>query len=188
MAHHERLGCKENPESSLSTTDPKADPQNFLLEAYKKHSTELVSIEDRENKFLALISAGYVAGATATSTIDLRGYPHLACFFVVIVVLSAALGRHVVHEAHDLRQAVRDMLVRCELAMDFYKSGAFLKGRPLYGDAERCYAGKGGSRPLFGYAIVLVGGALLTVLIIVNYYHGPLPRPSPERVCVNGPC
>lgn len=178
MDHHKFLEPKDRPESNL----PETDRPNSLHEAYKKHSTELASIEDRENKFLVLIFAVYGAGATAISAINLQGHS-LAWLFVVIVCLTAWVGQHTVHEAHDLRKAVRDMLVRCELAMEFFTPGAFLKDMPLYEDAERCYSSKGGNRQIFGYAIVFVGGVLLIGLIIHNYCYGPLPRPQLGCVC-----
>src|SRR5271157_3885810 len=50
------------PPSPFST-----DYKDFLLEAYKKHSTELASIEDRLNKLLLIILGVFGAGATAIS-------------------------------------------------------------------------------------------------------------------------
>jgi hypothetical protein len=166
----------DNPLSNL----PVGQRKDFLQEAYKKHSAELASIEDRDNKFIVLILALYGAGATAFSTIDLRQHCWMACFFTLMVFLTMWAGGHTVHEAHDLRKAVRDMLVRCELAMDFYKPDVFLKDERLYGNAERCFSEKGANRQTFAYLIVGVGGALLLVLIWHSYLCGPLPglRPS----------
>jgi hypothetical protein len=187
---HKFLEDEDKPVSALPEL-LKSDRLNSLHEAYRKHSTELASIEDRENKFLVLTSAGYVAGATAISTIDLQGHYCIVCFFVVIVFLTVGLGVHVIHENGDLRKAVRDMLVRCELAMGFYRPDVFLESIPLYGNAERCYSSKGKGlfgRSSFGYAIVFVGGVLLIVLMSYNCRYGPLSHPQPARLCVNGPC
>ena len=188
---HKFLEGEDKPVSA-SPDSKNPDRLNSLHEAYRKHSTELASIEDRENKFLVLTSAGYVAGATAISTIDLQGHYYIVCFFVAIASLTVALGLHVIHENGDLRQAVRDMLVRCELAMDFYTPGVFLKDIPLYGDVERRYSGKGKGlfgRSSVGNAIVFVGGVLLIVLMLYNCRYGPLSRPQPGSMCVmKGPC
>jgi hypothetical protein len=172
MDRHKFLECTDRPEPKLQDTAR----QNSLHEAYKKHSTELASIEDRENKFLLLILAVYGAGATAFSTINLQGASVMPWCFAGIVCLTIGVGQHTVHEDHDLRRAVRDMLVRCELAMEFYTPDVFLKDMPLYGAAERCYSSKGGSRQIWGYAIVFGGGILLIWLIFYNYCRGPLPH------------
>ena len=49
-----------------------------------------------------------------------------------------------VHELHNLRIAVRDLLVRCETALGFYQTDKFFQGEMPYTTDEQTYAlGKG---------------------------------------------
>src|SRR5271157_3937364 len=99
-----------------SRLDP--DYKGFLVEAYKKHSTELASIEDRLNKLLLIILGVFGAGATAISKVTLTPWP--ACILVVVVVVFAGFGLHYNFEIRNLRTEVRYLLVRCEIEMGFY--------------------------------------------------------------------
>jgi hypothetical protein len=79
----------------------------------------------------------------------------------------------VVHENHDLRIAVRDLLVRCEQAMEFYKPDVFLKDQQLYQQAERHYACKGQGKQIFSWFIIYLTGIGLVVLVWHNFFNGP---------------
>jgi len=159
-------------ESALEWKD--CDRYSALYEAYKKHSAELRSIEDGENKFLLLILAIFGAGVTAASKVDLRCHPFMALYLTAIAVLLVAAGIHVVNENHDLRIVVRDLLVQCEQAMQFYKRDVFLKDRSLYQDAERHYACKGQHLRDFSRWVVLGAGVFLIPLIWYSFARGPL--------------
>jgi hypothetical protein len=160
-------------ESALPCKECK-DLHGSVQEAYKKHSAELASLEDRHNKTLVLILGLFGAGVTALSTVTFKGnLPAAVCFFIIVVGFGW-VGVHATGEAHDLRKAVRDLLVRCELAMQFYTPDVFVKGKPLYDDAEREYSDKGGSLPILSYFVIVVSAALLIYLVGYNYYEGPI--------------
>jgi hypothetical protein len=183
-----RLPCpiKNQPEHKhLHEAVPKApiesalqwnndDRRSALYEAYKKHAAELRAIEDGENKLLLLILAIFGAGVTAASKVDLRCHPFPAGYLTFIAVALIAAGQHVVGENHDLRIVVRDLLVLCEQAMQFYTPNAFLKDRSLYQEAERHYACKGQSFRNFSLQVVWVAGISLVVLIWYNFFRGPI--------------
>jgi hypothetical protein len=171
---HKPWDSKVRVESAL----PDADRYSSLHEAYKKHSTELASLEDRLNKSLLLILGLFGAGVTAVSTVSLAGEPLAAVCFTVIVSGVALLGLHVTNEADDLRKAVRDLLVRCELAMLFYTPSVFVKDKPLYDDAERDYPNKGGTLTYPSYFVIILTAALLIFLIWNNYLHGLPKKPQ----------
>jgi hypothetical protein len=152
------------------------DRHNALYEAYKKHSAELRSIEDGENKLLLLILAIFGAGVTAASKVDLRCHPVLAIYFTAIATALAIAGNHVVNENHDLRIVVRDLLVQCEQAMDFYTPGKFLKDDPLYQDAERHYACKGQHLRDFSRWVIWGSVIFLIPLIWYSFALGPLVK------------
>jgi hypothetical protein len=163
----------DNPiESALEWKD--CDRHSALYEAYKKHSAELRAIEDGENKLLLLILAIFGAGVTAASKVDLRCHPVPAALLTVIAVLLIAAGHHLVNENHDLRIVVRELLVLCEQAMQFYTPDKFLRGRALYQEAERHYACKGQHLRTFGRMVVWIGGIFLIVLIWLNFWRGPI--------------
>jgi hypothetical protein len=168
---HEPWDSLESFESKLLDTDRCSS----LHEAYKRHSTELASLEDRLNKTLVLILGFFGASVTAVSAVSLKEEPVAALCFAVIVVGVMLLGLHVTNEAGDLRKAVRDLLVRCELAMQFYTPDVFVKGKPLYGDAEREYSKKGGTLTYPSYVVIILTACLLLYLIWSNYYQG-LPK------------
>jgi hypothetical protein len=151
------------------------DKISSLHEAYKKHSTELISLEDRHNKSLLLILGLFGAGATAMSTVSIEGQTWSMLCFMAIVACAGGVGLHAAHETHDLRKAVRDLLVRCELAMQLYTSDEFVSGKPLYDDSERDYPHKGGGLRIVSYIVIIFTGALLIFLIWNNYNRG-LPK------------
>jgi hypothetical protein len=122
-----------------------SDPPTALLEAYKKHAEELRRIDDRQNTMIALLLG--ILSAAATLLIkeppSSFGCP-LKLYISLIAILIAITGHHATKELHDLRIAVRDLLVRCETALRFYEIGAFLDGKQLYTDYELGYPTKGG--------------------------------------------
>jgi len=166
----------EVPPSPIESNLPWGPHDRYaaLYEAYKKHSTELRAIEDGENKLLLLILAIFGAGVTAASKVDLRCQTLPAVALTAIAVGLGYLGLHVVGENHDLRIVVRDLLVRCEQAMEFYTPDAFLKGRSLYQEAERHYACKGQSLKTFSSIVVWIAGGFLVALIWINFLKGPI--------------
>src|SRR5260370_6644632 len=165
---HEPWDSKVSFESKL----PDTDRYSSLHEAYKKHSTELAALEDRLNKTLVLILGFFGAGVTAVSAVNLERERVAALCFAVIVVGVMLLGLHVTTEAGDLRKAVRDLLVRCELAMQFYTPDVFVKGKPLYDKAEREYPEKGGTLTYPSYFVIILTAGLLLYLIWNNYCNG----------------
>jgi hypothetical protein len=162
----------------IESAAPCKDLCTSLHEAYKKHSAELASLEDRHNKSLVLILGLFGAGTAAVTAVSLTGKPLAAWCFTAIVASVAWVGVHVTHEAHDLRRAVRDLLVRCELAMQFYTPGVFVKGRPLYDDAEREYPDKGGTLTIPSYVAIIIT-AILLIFLIWNNYSSVLPKKIP---------
>lgn len=128
----------KNPVEKSETDAPAA-----LLEAYKKHAEELKRIEDRQHQTVALVIGIFSAAATLLA----KGW--IAQSWLVTVYLSVMalaigwIGFHSINELHDLRVAVRDLLVRCEIGLGFYKVGAFLDKKQLYTEYELHYPTRG---------------------------------------------
>jgi hypothetical protein len=110
-------------EDTVASAKPGGELHNSLLEAYRKHSAELGSLEDRLNKTVLLILGLFGAGLTAVSAVSLKREKAAALCFILIVLGVGWVGVHATREANDLRKAVRDLLVRCVLAMGFYEPG-----------------------------------------------------------------
>jgi hypothetical protein len=120
-----------------------ADSAPILQEAYKKHSTELASIEDRQHKLSLLMLGVFSAGATLVAS----GHVDLSCglkwaltgFSLAIVGPSFYYN----YELHCLRGATRELLVRCEIALGFHQKDRFLKDEKLYAESDIGYGKKG---------------------------------------------
>jgi hypothetical protein len=158
------------------------DYKDFLVEAYKKHSAELASIEDRLNRFLLVILGVFGAGAAAIPKVTLTHWP--AWVLVFVVVVFAAFGLHYNSEIRGVRAEVRYLLVRCEIDMGFYTPKQRGKDTPqankqLYTNDELSYPTKGGF--LEGtYAAVISAAAIGLILLI--YAHAYLPVQATNSV------
>ena len=118
-------------------------PPGALVEAYKKHVAELSGIEDRQSKIIAVL----LGILSAAGTLLIKEAANLGrgpkVYVSLVTVAIVVIGHHAVNEFHDLRIAVRDLLVRCEIALRFYEVGKFLEGKPLYTDYELGYPTRG---------------------------------------------
>lgn len=116
--------------------------KGYIIEAYRKHTAELSSIEDRLNKLLLVMLGLFAAAVSAVQkTEGLTG--RSAAVLILVVVAFTLIGLHYNFEMQALRGSVRHLLIRCEIAMRFYDTGRFLKGQALYTEIERAYANKG---------------------------------------------
>jgi hypothetical protein len=151
---------------------PSDSRKEFLVEAYKKHSAELASIEDRLNKFLLVILGVFGAGAVAVPKVPLTHW--LAWVLASVAAVLAACGLHYNSEIRGGRAEVRYLLVRCEIAMGFY-----IPKEQLYTNDELSYPTRGGFLELT-YAVVIVAAAIgLIALIYTQAYH---PHPACARL------
>jgi hypothetical protein len=120
-----------------------SSPPGALLEAYKKHVEELRGIEDRQQKVIALILGIFSAAATLLIEKGASIERPAKLYITILALIIVFIGRHAIHELHDLRVATRDLLVRCEIALRFYEVDAFLKGRMLYTSYELDFPKRG---------------------------------------------
>jgi hypothetical protein len=104
-----------------------------LREAYKRHTSELVTIDEQQGKLLLVMLGIFSAGATLLASY--KGDSRLQLTWVVQLGLTAItlallwVWAVFTFERHSYRKAVRDLLVRCEMAMGFYEPNAYLQGR-----------------------------------------------------------
>jgi hypothetical protein len=108
--------------------DKKAE---ILREVYRKHTAELLAIEDAQQKLVLLILGIFGAGASYLSKgqyTSLAAQVGLTAATISILIL----GHHFTKERSRARQNTRFLLVRCEEALGFYAEGQYLTSQPLY--------------------------------------------------------
>jgi hypothetical protein len=137
------------PSSAVFEVGAPLQRGDALREAYKRHSSELVAIDEQQIKLLLVMLGILSAGATflasvnkTDSTNELTSEVQLG--LSVMTVGLVWLWTWFTFERHNYRQAVRDLLVRCELALGFYAKDAYLAGDALYTPEERRFPSKGG--------------------------------------------
>jgi hypothetical protein len=140
------------------------DATEILLQAYKKHVEELRGIEARQSKVIALILGILSAAGTlfinGKITLEVAQKVYVSLLAIVVVYI----GQHAIGELHDFRIAVRDLLVRCEIALRFYENSAFLNEEMLYTDYEKGYPTRGNWMKQDYWIVWLVSVVFLLVL------------------------
>jgi hypothetical protein len=141
--------------STRTPIDPKCHPSvksefqspEALRDAYKRHATELLAIEEQQSKLLLVILGIFSAGATLLSSSKLVAGSRMTWpvqIGLTVITLSIFwLWKWHTQERHEYRQAVRDLLVRCELGLGFYTDSAYLSGTTLYTSEELLFPTKG---------------------------------------------
>lgn len=137
------------PSSTVSQDAGPPQKAEALREAYKRHSSELVAIDEQQTKLLLVMLGIFSAGATLLASVNQKDSTYKLTLVVqigltVITVALLWLWAWFTFERHNYRQAVRDLLVRCELALGFYAKDAYLKGDALYTPEEQRFPSKGG--------------------------------------------
>jgi hypothetical protein len=158
--------AREQPLSVVSGDIGPPQKCEALREAYKRHCSELVTIDEQQVKLLLVMLGIFSAGATflaSRSRIDPGGMTAPGDLNLVVkiglTIITFTLLYQWAHysiERHNYRQAVRDLLVRCELALGFYAKDAYLKGDALYTPEELKFHTKGG---------FMLGTLLSTVIV-----------------------
>ena len=115
----------------------------ILQEAYKKHATELASIEDRQHKLSLLTMGIFSAGLTLIAS---GHFPMTCNLKKTLIFLSLAIvipSFHYNFELHRLRGVTRELLVRCEIALGLHEEDRFLIGEKLYAKGDIAFGKKG---------------------------------------------
>ena len=113
----------------MNLTDQQTE---ILLEAYKKHAAELLAMEESQQKLTALFLTIFGVGGSVIAALK----NPLTCAtqwgLTVIVIAALAIGFVYTYRRGRARGAVRSLLNRCEEAMGFYQTGAYIAGEKLY--------------------------------------------------------
>jgi len=139
-----------------------------LREAYRRHCSELVTIDEQQVKLLLVMLGIFSAGATYLASrfrnggsSDLKWGVKVGLTIIALTLLWQWF--HYCSERHNYRQAVRDLLVRCELALGFYAANAYLEDDALYTEEELKFHTKGeyALKTQISTVVVSCGGFLL---------------------------
>lgn len=116
----------------------------ILLVAYQKHATELLAIEEAQQKFITLLLAILGAGGSflAGTKASLSCGSKLGVTIIVIAIVIIGLIYTAVRSR--ARATTRALLVRCEEALGFYQPGAFIHKDTLYGETLINFPSLGG--------------------------------------------
>jgi len=150
----------------MKPADPMGE-KTILLEAYKKHATELTNIEDRQNKLSLLILGIFSAGATLVANERLPIAPALAgalIFFAVAIIFPSF---HYNTELHTLRRVTRELLVRCEIALGLHEENRYVKNDRLYTSEEIGYGAGEKGKWLRNTFYLTTGAVFLAFIAIV---------------------
>lgn len=136
----------------------------ILLAAYQKHATELLAIEEAQQKFITLLLGILGAGGTflAGTQASLSCGPRLGVTLIVVAIVVIGLLYTAVRSR--ARETTRALLVRCEEALGFYEPGAFFNKDTLYGETLKKYPGRGGWLS-WNYALVPATGLGFLVVL-----------------------
>ncbi|WP_126456582.1 hypothetical protein [Sulfuriflexus mobilis] len=145
-------------------TLPGAEKIKILLTAYQKHATELLAIEEAQQKLTTLLLAILGAGGSFLAGM---GEP-LSCGpkqgVTIIVVAITIIGLIYTVVRSRARATTRALLVRCEEALGFYQPEAFIPNDTLYGETLKKFPSLGGWLS-WNYALVPVTGLGFLVVL-----------------------
>lgn len=117
----------------------------IVREAYRKHGLALSGIEAAQNKLVIGLLAILSAGASLFAS---RGHPFTPTLgmrlgLTVVVVALVTFAALFTRRRNAARQAVRELLIRCEEALALYDYDVYITNAPLYPVKYRQYATSG---------------------------------------------
>ncbi len=146
------------PQKKIGVTNlTDAERAEIVQEAYRKHATELLAIEDAQQKLtmllLAILGAGgsFIAGMNQPLSIGAK------IGLTILVVATVVIGLIYTLFRNRARRSTRALLVRCEKALGFQETGAYIPGETLYGNELTKFPVKGWWLGLI-YALVPTAG------------------------------
>jgi hypothetical protein len=162
------------PLSALSGTVGPPQKSEMLREAYKRHCSELVTIEEQQGKLLLVMLGILSAGATFLAAGIKEHSTPLECEvkvgLTIMTLALLALWGWFTWEKHGYRRAVRDLLVRCEVAMGFYEGGTYLHCTGLYTTEELEFPSPRKGR-FVPYVYLLTVGAAGAGFLLILWAH-----------------
>jgi hypothetical protein len=141
-----------------------AEKAEAVREAYRKHATELLAIEEAQMKLTTLLLA--ILGAGASFIAGMKQplpWPDQVGLTIVIVAI-VAINWIYANSRNNARKLTRELLVRCEEALGFQEKGVYIAGEKLYGEAFEKYPEQGKWLGYIKWVVVAAGIGFLIVL------------------------
>ena len=136
----------------------------ILLAAYQKHATELLAIEEAQQKLITLLLAILGAGGSFLAGMKTPLSDGTKVGITVIVVAIILIGLIYTAVRSRARASTRALLVRCEIALGFYQCGAFIPNDTLSGKTLKEFPGRGGWLS-WNYALVPATGVGFLIVL-----------------------
>src|SRR5258708_22170438 len=140
-----------------------------VRDAYKKHSTELLALEEAQQKFTLLLLAILGAGASfigAQKDLVVGYGPRIGLTLVVGGI--ALFGVWYTRKRDAARTATRRFMVACEEALGFWGNNAHVGG-VLYPGAAQNFIDAGGWLSAARRLVLIAGIGFLTLLWTLPY-------------------
>lgn len=153
------------PENSVIVRELNAAERSEILrEAYKKHSAELLALEDAQQKLVLLLLAIFGAGASLLASAKLMFQLSAKLGITLFVVATLVVAWEYTRRRDIARAGIRSLLVQCELALGFYDNGVYLVGSTLYPSPVRDFSTRGAWLNRTFWLAVLAAVGFLVVL------------------------
>jgi hypothetical protein len=147
------------PATRIQNMDDK-EKIGILLKAYEKHTRELLSLEESQQKLVGVIIGLFTVGAPVIAMAHNMDVGQRLALTVGAAVLSL-WGYLFSRKRNHARSAIRRLIVNIETALRFYEDGAYLQGASLYPHAfQTAYP-----KPSFLGGLIYV--ALLQALVFI---------------------
>ena len=144
----------------------------IVRDAYKKHSAELLALEDSQQKLVLLLLAIFGAGASLLASAKLIFQPSAKLGLTLFVMATLIVAREYTRRRDKARQDIRSLLVQCEVALGFYELGIYIAGTTLYPPNTRDFPSRGAwLSKTFWLAVVAALGFLVVL-------WGAIPAPA----------
>jgi hypothetical protein len=164
QAEEKRILTDPKKLAKMAPSTPPGD-STALLEAYRKHASELTGIEDRQHKLILMILGIFSAGATLIAGHFVHIHWQVKSALTALSLPFLFASWWYIKELHDVRRVTRELLVRCEIALGFHANGHFIKDMPLY-EPEEIYYGKKGRWLRNTYLSIIVTVSIVFILVV----------------------
>jgi hypothetical protein len=149
----------------------------ILLAAYQKHASELLAIEESQEKLntllLSIYSAGFalIAAAVAKDAkpfLQTAGHPsYLACALMVLAFLLGCYALVMTYRRAHARETVRWVLSRIDNALGFFEPGLYVQDQALYPPPWQAFS----KRKWLNWSVaivIIVGAAFIAAVAIIG--------------------
>jgi hypothetical protein len=108
--------------------DKKAE---VIVETYKKHASELLAIEESQQKMVLLLLGVFAAGISYVGTKEIAIPLAAKAGLIAIALILVGHGFVYTRFRNGARRGTRTLLVNCEHALGLYENGIYIQGAQL---------------------------------------------------------